>query len=452
MVNKYFYLLILIISTHFSFSQDINKQKLDGVVAIVGDDVLFYSELNESMLQYNSQNNLNLSNKDLQTQVLEELLFQKLLVYHAKIDSIIVGDNEVNNNLERRLDYIISQIGSEKKVEKYFDKTMPQIKQQLELSIREQLTAQLMQQNITKFVDITPSEIVSFYEEIPKDSLPFLEDQYIMSQILILPNPSDSSILQTKNKLNNLRERISSGDKFSTMAILYSEDPGSSRNGGAYLDIKKGDFVREFESIAFSLDINELSEIFQTEYGYHIAQLIQRKGNKIDIRHILMTPKISNNDMLETKDFLDSLRLEIIDGEVNFELAAKKFSSDKETRYNGGLLINPNTNTSFFTQDDLDRVVYNEISTLSIGSITKPIYIKLPNGKEAYRIIKLVNKKDEHIANLDDDYNFLKNYCFQLKKDELLQGWYQKNIQKLHVQFSDESLDYDFYNNLLENE
>ena len=155
MVNKHFYLLILILYTHFSFSQDINKQKLDGVVAIVGDDVLFYSELNESMLQYSSQNNLNLSNKDLQTQVLEELLFQKLLVYHAKIDSIIVGDNEVNNNLERRLDYIISQIGSEKKVEKYFDKTMPQIKQQLEISIREQLTAQLMQQNITKFVDIT---------------------------------------------------------------------------------------------------------------------------------------------------------------------------------------------------------------------------------------------------------------------------------------------------------
>ena len=237
------------------------------------------------------------------------------------------------------------------------------------------------------------------------------------------------------------------------MAILYSEDPGSSRNGGAYLDIKKGDFVREFESIAFSLDINELSEIFQTEYGYHIAQLVQRRGNKIDIRHILMTPKISNNDMLETKDFLDSLRLEIIDGEVNFELAAKKFSSDKETRYNGGLLINPNTNTSFFTQDDLDRIVYNEISTLSIGSITKPIYIKLPNGKEAYRIIKLVNKKDEHIANLDDDYNFFKKLLFSIKKkDELLQRWYQKNIQKLHVQFSDKSLDYDFYNNLLENE
>lgn len=444
MVNKYICLLILITSTHFSFSQDINKQKLDGVVAIVGDDVLFYSELNESMLQYSSQNNLNLSNKDLQTQVLEELLFQKLLVYHAKIDSIIVGDNEVNNNLERRLDYIISQIGSEKKVEKYFDKTMPQIKQQLEISIREQLTAQLMQQNITKFVDITPSEIVSFYEEIPKDSLPFLEDQYIMSQILILPNPSDSSILQTKNKLNNLRERISSGDKFSTMAILYSEDPGSSRTGGEYFGVKKGQLEKKFEAVIFSLSIGELSNIFKTEYGFHIAKLIDRRGGVVDFAHILMVPKVFYKELDESKEVLISIKEDIEDSRITFELAAKKYSDDESTKYNGGFLVNEKTGEYKFYLDEIDSSIKSKLLSLEIGQISEPIYFKSPDGKEGYRIISLVEKIDAHYANISNDFALIKMYAENLKKQNVLSDWINSKIKNTYIQIDEDFLNLNF--------
>ncbi|MBH76091.1 MAG: hypothetical protein CMP68_02900 [Flavobacteriales bacterium] len=444
MVNKYIFLLILIISNHFSFSQDINKQKLDGVVAIVGDDVLFYSELNESMLQYSSQNNLNLSNKDLQTQVLEELLFQKLLVYHAKIDSIIVGDNEVNNNLERRLDYITSQIGSEKKVEKYFDKTMPQIKQQLEISIREQLTAQLMQQNITKFVDITPSEIVSFYEEISQDSLPFLEDQYIMSQIIILPNPSDSSILQTKNKLSNLRERITSGDKFSTMAILYSEDPGSSRTGGEYFGVKKGQLEKKFEAVIFSLSIGELSNIFKTEYGFHIAKLIDRKGGVVDFAHILMVPKVFYKELDESKEVLNSIKEDIEGSRTTFELAAKKYSDDESTKYNGGFLVNEKTGEYKFYSDEIESSIKSKLLNMEVGQISEPIYYKSSDGKEGYRIISLVEKIDAHYANISNDFALIKMYAENLKKQNVLSDWINSKIKNTFIQIDEDFLNLNY--------
>ena len=337
---KIFFLFILI--SIFSYSQE-KKKKLDGIVAMVGDEVLFYSELQENIMQYKSQTSSTLSDSLLSKQVLEELLFQKLLVYHAKIDSIEVSDMEVNNNLNRRLDYIISQIGSVKKVEKYFDKTIAQIKDELSVNIREQLTAQMMQQEITRFVDITPSEISNYYEDIPKDSLPFIENQFQIAQILILPNPSDSSILETKSKLNNLKERIESGDKFSTMAILYSEDPGSSRTGGEYFGVKKGQLEKKFESVIFSLSVGEISNVFKTDFGFHIAKLLDRKGGVVDFAHILMVPKIFYKELNESKNVLTSLKEDLNNGLISFETAARKYSDDDLTKHNGGLLINDQT-------------------------------------------------------------------------------------------------------------
>ena len=195
-----------------------------------------------------------------------------------------------------------------------------------------------------------------------------------------------------------------------------------------------------------------MSEIFKTEYGYHIAKLIDRKGNKVNVRHILMTPKISNTDMLKTKAFLDSIKLEIESNRIDFETAAKMFSTDKETRFNSGLLINPVDNSSFFSVDRIDKVLLNEISNLSIGDITKPIYLKLENGKEAFRIVKLVNLVDEHVANLIDDYSFLSDYCLQLKQSKKLNEWYSKKINKLFIEFTEGNEKYDFYNKLISNE
>ena len=443
-----FFLFTFLMFTAYSSSQE--RVLVDGVYAVIGDHVIFYSDIEDQILQYKNQGLVIDDEDDMRDKIIEDLFYQKMLLHFSTQDSIEVDIAELENTVNQRILFFQEQLGSQEKVENYFNKSISELTDELTPIINNQLLIQKMQFEITKDVSVSPSDVEIFYNSFNVDSLPLIPDQYQVAQIIKTPKAATESVEETLSKLEDLRTRIMNGADFATMAILYSEDPGSSRNGGAYYNINKGDFVREFESVAFSLDVNELSEIFKTEYGYHIAQLIQRKGNKIDVRHILMTPKISNNDMLAAKDFLDSLRLEIIDDEINFESAAKKFSSDKSTRYNGGLLINPNTNNSFFTQDDLDNVVYNEISTISVGSIIKPIYIKLENGAEAYRIIKLVDKKDEHIANLDDDYVFLKNYCFQLEKEEVLKDWYQKNLPKLHVQFTNKSVEHDFYKNLLE--
>ncbi len=443
MINISWILSFFLLLSSFCFSQD-QKKKLDGVVAMVGDEVLFFSELQENITQYKSQIGINISDSELRKQVLEELLFQKLLVYHAKIDSVEVSDSEVNNNLERRLDYIISQIGSVKKVEKYFDKTIAQIKEELSLNIKEQLTAQMMQKNITQYVDITPSEIIAFYEKTPKDSLPYLEDQFQIAQILVLPNPSDSSILETKNKLNNLRERIVSGDKFSTMAILYSEDPGSSRIGGEYFGVKKGQLEKKFESVIFSLSDGELSNVFQTEYGYHIAKLLNRNGGIVDFAHILMIPKIFFKELNESKNMLESIKEDVESSLISFEDAAKKYSDDEATRFNGGLLINNQTGEFNFFLNEIDPLIKQKIISLEEGEVSDPIYYKSQDGKEGYRLIKLVQKKDAHWANVTEDFNLIKMYADNFKKQNVLSDWINSKIKNTFIHLDEDFLNIEY--------
>ena len=443
MINFSYIFSFFLIFSSLCFSQD-ESERLDGVVAIVGDEVLFFSELQENMMQYKSQNGINLSDSELERQVLEELLFQKLLVYHAKVDSVEVSDSEVNSNLERRLNYIISQIGSVKKVEKYFDKTIAQIKEELSINIKEQLTAQMMQQNITQHVDITPSEIMDFYKKNPKDSLPYLDDQFQIAQILILPNPSDSSILETKSKLNNLRERIISGDKFSTMAILYSEDPGSSRTGGEYFGVKKGQLEKTFESVIFSLSMNELSNVFKTEYGYHIAKLLNRNGGVVDFAHILMVPKIFYKELNESKNMLESIKEEIENYSISFESAARKYSDDIATKYNGGVLVNSQTGDSNFFLEEIDPAIKQKIMNLEEGELSAPIYYKSQDGKEGYRLIQLIQKKDAHWANIQDDFSLIKMYAESFKKQNVLSDWINLKIKNTFIHLDEDFLNLEF--------
>ena len=443
MINFSYIFSFFLIFSSLCFSQD-ESERLDGVVAIVGDEVLFFSELQENMMQYKSQNGINLSDSELERQVLEELLFQKLLVYHAKVDSVEVSDSEVNSNLERRLNYIISQIGSVKKVEKYFDKTIAQIKEELSINIKEQLTAQMMQQNITQHVDITPSEIMDFYKKNPKDSLPYLDDQFQIAQILILPNPSDSSILETKSKLNNLRERIISGDKFSTMAILYSEDPGSSRTGGEYFGVKKGQLEKTFESVIFSLSMNELSNVFKTEYGYHIAKLLNRNGGVVDFAHILMVPKIFYKELNESKNMLESIKEEIENYSISFESAARKYSDDIATKYNGGVLVNSQTGDSNFFLEEIDPAIKQKIMNLEEDELSEPIYYKSQDGKEGYRLIQLIQKKDAHWANIQDDFSLIKMYAESFKKQNVLSDWINLKIKNTFIHLDEDFLNLEF--------
>ena len=440
-----FLLIISLFSFLFSFSQN-SKEMIDGVVAVVGDEVVFLSDLQESINQYEVQFG-EPNTEQLTTQVLEELLFQKLLLHHASIDSIVVGESEVINNLNRRMDYLISTLGSERKVEKYFDKSLSKIKETLEFSIRDQMTVQLMQQEITSSIEITPSDVYEFFDNLDQDSLPFLEDQFKVAQILILPSPSDSSLMETKKKLNNLRNRIESGDKFSTMAILYSEDPGSSRNGGEYSDIKKGQLTKKFESVIFSLSPDEISSVFETEYGFHIAELIERKGGVVDFRHILMIPKIFQHQMEETKKFLISLKDILDNNETTFEKAAKEYSDDIETKYNGGLLINNQTGEHLFFLEELDPVIKSKVQNMDPGTIIGPLYYKMEDGKEAYRLIKLIEKKDAHFANVSQDYNLIKMYAENDKRQNKLSDWINLKIEETYIYINKDFLNQNFVYN-----
>jgi len=433
------------------YGQNQNKTLVDGVFAVIGNHVIFHSDIDDQLMQYRSQGMIQENESEIQEKIVEDLFFQKLLLHFADVDSIDVDESELENSINQRIMFFEEQLGSKENVENYFDKSIPDLIDELKPVIENQTLIQKMQYEITKNIKVSPADVEQFYLEI-FDSLPLISSQFQVAQILNIPEAANLAIEETLSKLEDLRNRIVKGADFSTMAILYSEDPGSSRNGGAYYEVKKGKFVKEFESVAFSLAPNELSEIFKTEYGYHIAELIERRGNELDIRHILMTPKISNADLMTAKSFLDSLKIEIMNNSITFELAAKQFSSDKETRYNGGLLINLASNASFFSAAELDPVVLNEVNKLSVGDITQPIYIKLDNGKEAYRIIKLVDKIDEHIANLEDDYTFLKNYCFQMKTERELKKWYKKSVSNVYIQTSDDLLNYSFYHNLFSND
>ena len=441
---------VFILNLCFIYSQNTNKQLLDGVVAVVGDEVVFLSDLEESIIQYETQFN-EVESDQMVSEVLEELLFQKLLIHHAAIDSIIVGENEVENNLNRRIEYLVSTLGSERKVEQYFDKSFSKIKETLQNSVRDQMTVQLMQQEITSFIEVTPSDVYEFFNNLDQDSLPYLDEQYKIAQILILPNPSDSSLIQTRQKLNNLRSRITTGDKFSTMAILYSEDPGSSRNGGEYLNIKKGQLTKQFEAVIYSLSPGEISNVFETEYGFHIAELLDRKGGVVDFRHILMIPKIFQHQMEETKTFLSSLKEIIENNESTFEKAAKEYSNDDETKYNGGLLINSQTGEHSFFIDELDPLLKNKVQDLQEGSIIGPLYYKLPDGKESYRLIKLIQKTDSHFANINQDYNLIKMYAENDKKQMKLSDWINLKINNTYIYINNEFVNNEFVYNWKKN-
>ena len=433
---------------------NMQSELIDGVFAVVGGHVIFHSDISNQIFQYQTQGSNYQDISILREKVIKELVFQKLLLYSANLDSLDIDNSEIDNNINQRITFFEQQFGSQEAIEQYFQKTMTELISELKPMIHDQLLMQKMKYEITKNINVSPLEVSTFYHSLDPDSIPIIDAQFQIAHILKIPDAADVAIEETLSKLEDLRNRILNGADFATMAILYSEDPGSSRNGGAYFKVKKDFFVKEFEAVAFSLHPGDISEIFKTEFGYHIIELIDRRGNELDLRHILMTPKISNKDMVQAKEFLQSLRSDIIDNQINFSDAARESSSDKETRYNGGLLINPNTNNSFFSILDLEKdpALLNEIKLKAIGDITNPVYIKLLNGKEAYRIIKLVDKKEKHVASIKDDYAFLQNYYHQIKEQNMINDWYVEILQDVHIDIVDNIYNYNFFNNVLNNE
>ena len=420
---------------------------IDGIAGVVGNNIVLNSDVEQQLLQYQAQG-LEIDTT-LRIQVLEDLLFQKLMLHQALLDSVVVTENEVFNEIDSRINNFILQLGGEDQLESYFDKKVYEIKEEMFDPIESSLLIQRVRYDITSAVTITPSEIRTYFGTFPQDSLPAVNEEVEVAQILKLPPASSSAIAETKKKLDKLKDRINKGESFGTMAILYSEDPGSSRNGGLYTSITRGMFVKEFEAIMFSLEEGEVSEVFKTEYGYHIAVLEERRDSEVDVRHILMSPKISPIDLSNAKDILISIRDSVLNGELLFENAVLNHSDDKTTKYNGGKLINANNGTTKFEIAHLDQGVNLAIENLEPEAISDPIYLKMEDGKEAYRIFMLINRKEAHQVNLVDDYKKIRDLALEHKKDESIEKWISKSLEKTYIRIDESYQSEDFQYNWL---
>ena len=283
-----------------------------------------------------------------------------------------------------------------------------------------------------------------FFKEIPRDSLPLINSEVEVAQIVRFPEVREEAKTAAIDELRNIKDRIDKGSKFSTMAILYSEDPGSSKNGGLYEGVKRGQFVKEFEGVAFALEPGEVSDVFETNFGYHICQLVAKRGQEIDVRHILMVPKISPQDLEEAQYFLDSLKVIINDGILSFEEAAMEYSGDKDTKNNGGLLVNPATADTKFEISELDRSVYFTIEDVNVGEIAGPIIYQTPNGQQGFRLVQLISRSEPHRANLKDDYQRLQNMATQKKQSDITREWVDSRLNDTYVRVMSNYLDCSF--------
>lgn len=441
---KKIFVLCATFSALMSYAQ---PQLVDGVVAVVGKNIVLKSDVDQQLSSMKQQQDVDPEMLE-PCRIFEELLFEKLLLHQAEVDSIIVSEEEINATIDRRLNMYVQQIGSTQKLEQYYKKSLPELKEEMFPFVQDQMIAQRMLGQITADVEITPTEVRNFYKKIPEDSLPLINSEVEYAQIVKYPIPSEEAIQATKDRLNELKQRIEDGSSFSTMAVLYSEDPGSAKNGGKYEGIKRGQFVKEFEAVAFNLKEGEISAPFKTEYGYHIVQLLKRRGEELDLRHILIKPKISAENLEKTQKYLDSVRTAILDKKVTFAEAAEEVSDDENSKQNGGIAINAQfTGDSKWEVGQLDKSVFYTIENMEVGRISEPAFFRTPDEKEGYRLIKLNSKTEPHRADLKTDYQRIQAIALQEKKNEVTQKWIEEKLKTTYVRVNNAYLDCDFERN-----
>ncbi len=426
---KYFF-IFLFFSPSLLFAQE--SFVVDKIVAIVGGTAILESDIQNQMLQQKAQH------QDMsKCQVFENFLVQKLLVNQAKVDSVEVKDEQVDMQLESRIKYFIDQAGSKEKLEAYFNKSIFQIKEDMRTSLKEQMIVQKMQGQINEDTKITPTEVKDFYDSIPKDSIPIVNTLIEYQQIVKYPSYADKSIYELKKKLLELRKRIMDGESFATLAYLYSEDPGSAQNGGDIGFMSKGELDPEYGRVAFNLKENAVSGIVESQFGYHIIQLIARKDDKVDTRHILLRPKPTDEEIKQALTSLDSIKTLLVKDTLSFEKAALYFSEDKNSRLSGGNVVNPVNNSTKFELEQLPQEDYYMIKKMKVGEISDPFMSKDDAKKTAYKIIKLVSRTDAHKANLTDDYQLLQDLALESKKKKVVQQWVEDKLAKTYVRIDD---------------
>lgn len=433
-----FFLLVLLCPLSFSVSGNNGEGVLlDEIVATVGEQVVLQSDIEQQYLQVQAQEKGRLPD-GFRCEIVHEFLMQKLMVHQAELDSVEVSEAQVEMQLDQRLKYFIERIGSEERLEAYFNKTMEDIKQDLRESVYEQLLMQSVQQEIVGGINVSPAEVKRFYEEMPPDSIPYIETQIQYSQLVKYPPFTDDAIASLNNRLLDIRKRVIDGERFSTLAVLYSECASSSK-GGELGFMSRGELDPAFAEAAFRLqNPGSVSNIVQSTFGYHLIQLIEKKGNKVNTRHILMNPKASPEQAVKLKQELDSIaRLIRNYDSLTFPQAVRLFSEDKDTRSNGGVVVNPATSSVYFHVEEIPRADYQRIRGLKPGEISSAFEGFDTKGRRMYKIVHVDNLVPPHQANLTQDYSQIKQLAEQYKRQDVLLNWLRDKQATTFVKISD---------------
>ena len=425
-----------------------SRQKVDGIIATVGEYMVLDSDIDKAYLEISSQGN---SIKDItRCQMLGKLLEDKLYSHQAIQDSIVVRDDEIKKMMEDRINYMVEQIGSMDKVIQYYKKnTEEEFKTYFFDVLKENKLGEDMRNKIVDAVEVTPEEVRTFFKKIPFTELPVFGSEMEVAQIVVTPKITEEEKQKVIDKLKGFKKDIQGGSSFFSKAVLYSEDPGSRSSGGFYKMTRKTPFVKEFKDVAFSLGEGEISEPFETEFGFHIIYVEKIRGQEIDLRHILLIPKVSDESLKAAKEKITLIKKRIEDKEITFAEAARTLSDEKETRANGGVLINPKTQDTRFELTKMDPSLYSNVSNLKEGEVTSPLGEEDQTGKKKFKLLTVTNRINEHTADYAQDYIKIKNLALKEKQIKAIGKWFEEKIKETFIKINGEYKDCVFTNNWL---
>lgn len=440
-IMRYFLIFIILMIPGWLRAQVL----LESIAAIVGNEVIYLSEL-ESTAADMRRADPRVPADRLRCQLFNEMLIAKLFLDQARIDSIIVTEDMVEGQLNMQMNDAIRRAGSEEALETYFNKNMIEIRRDIQKRMLEQETVNEVQRSIAQDIKLTPAALKKYYSSIPKDSIPVIPAKYELSIIQLDPPAAEDSKAEARQRLLDIRSQILEGKSFNVLAIMYSEDPGSAKNGGEIGYLTRGELEKEYADVAFSLTKNTVSRIVETRFGFHIIQLIDRKGEMVNTRHILIRPKITIEQEQQAISRLDSIADQIRKDSIEFETAAMRYSTHKDSRINGGKYVSPNPSEriTWFTLEELDQDIYSRIRNMKIGEISEPFRTLDENNKEVFRIVRLDNVQPAHTANLKDDYQSIYNAALNEERNKVFQEWVKEKTATTYIKISDEFKSCDF--------
>ena len=408
---------------------------VDKIVAQVGNEIALLSEL-ETQYQYETRRGPVSDERALKCKVLESLLVERLLLTHAELDSVIVSDVQVEAQLDARMSRILQMMnGDEERLQSFYGESAAQLKNRVRQDMKDQLMIQTKQQDVIASVDITPNEVIEFFNQIPVDSLPLFNSEVEIAEILVSPAMNEEEKKKAKDKLEGIKQRINDGEEFAELARIYSDDPGSARQGGQLGMLSRGMLVPEYEAAVFALEAGQMSPIVESVYGYHLIELIERRGNNFNSRHILIKPEITPADLELAQAKLSEARELITSDSITFGQAVKEYSDEQAASFNnGGRITNPQTGTTFFEANEIDPDIFFAIDRMEVGDVSEPIEFREPSGDRYYRIVQLQGRTDPHRASLSKDYNKICQIARANKKNEALADWIESKIDETFIE------------------